>query len=169
MAHFYLYLANIVFVLTLSGLFVYLVGQFALQDGRGFLGLSLHAIGGPLAKAIFGLPFTNATPEAQHLIVLETGPDSALEVGQVLTLRAPITGIGRSSNNHIELNDPLVSRNHIALSYEREAWWIEDLDSQNGTFLYPNSGNSLQVRDKPEKFQVGDVLKIGHTRLRLQE
>jgi len=169
MAHFYLYLANIVFVLTLSGLFVYLVGQFALQDGRGFLGLSLHSIGGPLVKMIRTWLFANNVPEARHLIVLETVAGSGLEVGQLLTLRAPITGIGRSSHNDIALNDPLVSRNQVSLSFERDAWWVTDLQSQNGTFLYPQSGSSLQVRDKPEKFQVGDVLKIGHTRLRLQE
>lgn len=169
MAQFYLYLANILFVLTLSGLFVYLVGQFSLQDGRGFLGLSLHSIAGALAAKVPDAFFAGITPEAQHLIVLETVADSGLEVGQILTLRTPITGIGRSSHNSIALDDPLVSRNHIFLSYERDAWWVTDLQSQNGTFLYPQSGSSLQVQDRPEKFQAGDVLKIGHTRLRLQE
>lgn len=168
MGHFYLYLANILFVLTLIGLFVFLAGRHALHDGRGLLGQSLRSIGGAAVQRVLNLPTAALTPEARHLLVLEAAPESGFEVGHRFPLRVPITKIGRSSNNHIVLPDPLVSSTHAALAYEDGMWWIEDQHSRNGTVLYPVSGSSTEVQDKPAKFQLGDVLQIGDTRLRLE-
>lgn len=168
MAHFYLYLANILFVLTLIGLFAFLAGRQALHDGRGLLGQSLRSIGGAAAQKLLALPTAALIPEARHLVVLETVPEAGLEAGTRFPLHVPLTQIGRSPNNHLVLLDPLISSTHVALSYENGAWWIEDQQSRNGTILYPAAGSSTEVQDKPEKFHLGDVLKIGETRLRLE-
>ncbi|MBN2006439.1 MAG: FHA domain-containing protein [Anaerolineae bacterium] len=169
MAHFYLYLANILLVLTLLGLFIYLAGRVAYHDGLGLLGQSLHSIGGAVVPKLLALPSAAIVPGARHLIVLETSIETGMQAGHIFTLQSPITKIGRSARNHIVLNDPLVSSEHVAISYEGGVWLIEDQHSRNGTILYPSTGSSLQVKDKPEKFQSRDVLCIGNTRLRLQE
>lgn len=168
MAHFYLYLANIVFVLTLLGLFVYLAGRVALQDGRELFGQSLHSIGGAVLTQIFRLPGAPVTPTARHLVVLETAAGAGVEAGHRIPLRTPVTKIGRGSHNHVVLRDPRVSSDHLALSYESGAWVVEDLHSSNGTILYPRDGSSKEVQDKPESLQIGDVLELGDTRLRLE-
>lgn len=168
MAHFYLYLANIVFVLTLLGLFVYLAGRAAIQDGRGLLGQSLRSIGGAVIGKLLTLPRSVVAPHARHLLVLGTAPGAGIESGHIFLLQAPVTKIGRGSHNHIILHDPRISADHLALSYENGVWLVEDLNSRNGTILYPNDGSSKEVRDKPEILQIGDVLELGDTRLRLE-
>jgi len=168
MAHFYLYLANIVFVLTLLGLFVYLAGRVALQDGRGLLGQSLRSIGGAFLRTVIRWPVAAVTPHARHLVVLEVASGAGIEAGHKYPLQAPVTKIGRGAHNHITLRDPRVSSDHLMLSYEKGAWLVEDLHSSNGTILYPRDGSSKEVQDKPESLQIGDVLELGDTRLRLE-
>lgn len=168
MAHFYLYVANIVFVLTLLGLFIYLAGRVALQDGQGLLGQSLRSIGGALLERILKVHVTADTPRARHLVVLEVASNAGIEAGHKYPLQVPVTKIGRSTHNHITLPDSRVSGDHLALSYEKGAWLVEDLNSRNGTILHPSEGSSREVRDKPESLQIGDVLELGDTRLRLE-
>ena len=169
MANFYLYLSNILIVITVVGLFIFLAMQYAVRDGRGLMQQSLHSIGGALLARIIDLPTSAVVPEARHLIVQEIAQESTLKVGHVFPLRVPITGIGRGPHNHITLEDPMVSGTQAALSYENGAWWVEDQESRNGTFLYPRSGTAKRVRDRPERLDIGDVIQIGDTRLRLTE
>lgn len=167
MVHFYLYLANILFVISLGGLFIYLVMHLVVRDGRGLLRQSARSIGGALLGKLLELPSSSLVPEAQHLVVQEGAKESPLKAGHVFPLQVPITKIGRGEHNHIVLHDPQVSSIHVALSYEHGVWWAEDQDSRNGTFLYPASGSSRRVQDRPEKIGIGDVLQLGDTRLRL--
>lgn len=169
MANFYLYLANILFVITVAGLFIFLALQYAVRDGRGLMRQSLRSIGGALLAKIIDLPTSAIVPEARHLVVQEVAQESILKAGHVFPLRVPITKIGRGTHNHLTLEDPMVSGTHVALSYENDAWWIEDQESQNGTYLYPKSGTAKRVRDRPERLQIGDVIQIGDTRLRLAQ
>ena len=49
-----------------------------------------------------------------------------------------ITGatlIGRAEDCAIRIDDPLVSRNHLALYPEEGNWWIRDLESRNGSLV----------------------------------
>jgi hypothetical protein len=167
MAHFYLYVANIMFVLTLVALFTFLAVRMAARDGQELLGRSARSIGGGLVQGLLKAGAPQRLPEAYHLVVQETIEETGLEVGHIYPLQHAIVLIGRSDRNHIVLRDPLVSGTHAALSYERDSWWIEDRDSRNGTLLYPTEGSSKVVRDRPERVERGDVLQIGRTRLRL--
>ena len=92
----------------------------------------------------------------------QTAIDSRLlVVGQTLPLR-PITLLGRGSENTIILNDQSISVRHARLYQVEGVWWLEDLDSKNGTRL-----NELPV-SKPISLTHGDVIELGNNSLRLE-
>lgn len=70
--------------------------------------------------------------------------------------------IGRKIGNQIALKDGLVSSRHCQIVRRKGSWYVEDLNSTNGTFL-----NDKRVTRAP--FRPGDVLKLGRYRLRAGE
>jgi phosphoserine phosphatase RsbU/P len=60
--------------------------------------------------------------------------------------------IGRNVDNHLVLRDSRVSRNHARISYEEDAYFLEDLQSSHGTWLNGTRINrqALQNGDKIE-------------------
>jgi hypothetical protein len=72
-----------------------------------------------------------------------------------------ITTIGRDVNNSIVVDDPFASSDHAALTFRGRAWYVEDLESTNGTFL---NGQPVE-RVAPLGF--GDELQVGEVRFRL--
>jgi pSer/pThr/pTyr-binding forkhead associated (FHA) protein len=47
-----------------------------------------------------------------------------------------VLAIGRSPTNDLSLSlDPLVSANHARIVHEGSSFWLEDLDSRNGTYI----------------------------------
>jgi pSer/pThr/pTyr-binding forkhead associated (FHA) protein len=43
--------------------------------------------------------------------------------------------LGRDNGNNMVISDETVSAHHARLSYRHRQWWLEDLQSTNGTFL----------------------------------
>lgn len=74
----------------------------------------------------------------------------------------PVTSIGRASANTIVLEDDYVSNEHAMLMLRGRQWWLEDLNSRNGTLL-----NDVRL-DAPTVVSPGDVITIGNTRLKLE-
>tara|TARA_R110002073_G_scaffold279026_1_gene443144 strand:- start:431179 stop:433527 length:2349 start_codon:yes stop_codon:yes gene_type:complete len=70
-------------------------------------------------------------------------------------------GIGRSAANEIVLNDPTVSRLHANLTYENDAFWIEDLQSANKTYI-----NGRELKSKTQ-LKDSDVITISFYALNL--
>ncbi|MCI0388179.1 MAG: sigma 54-interacting transcriptional regulator [Acidobacteria bacterium] len=62
--------------------------------------------------------------------------------------------IGRDTANHIQLNDPMVSRRHCRIRLEVNSLKLRDEDSSNGTLV-----NDVPVRER--LLSNGDVIKIG--------
>lgn len=92
-----------------------------------------------------------------HLRVLAS--DSATAgVGTVFPL-LPMTRIGRAEYNTIVLEDAFVSAEHALLSRRENQWWLEDLNSRNGTLL-----NDLAVTESAV-VSAGDVITIGSVQL----
>jgi len=80
-------------------------------------------------------------------------------------------GIGRRDENDICLhNDTYVSRQHARLHLKNDAWWLEDLNSTNGTFI-ENPENFFD--DQPVKgfiqLQEERLFRVGRTWLRIQK
>ena len=71
------------------------------------------------------------------------------------------TTIGRSSENDIALNNNKISGTHCKLSIEKNEFFIEDLNSTNGTFL---NGNKISK----SKIKCGDELKLCSIKIKVE-
>jgi Nif-specific regulatory protein len=67
------------------------------------------------------------------------------------------TTIGRSSKNHITLNDDRCSRQHATVFYDQGSWIVRDTNSRNGTFV-----NEQLVEDQ-SPLSPGDQIRLGHS------
>jgi hypothetical protein len=79
------------------------------------------------------------------LYILE-GPNK----GQSFELKGETTYIGRSDENHIQMNDRFVSRKHLAILRRDGKFFLKDLKSENGTFVDGEpikSGKELEVKE----------------------
>lgn len=102
-------------------------------------------------------PFQRAQVPQQLLVT--AGPLAGSRMN--LNNQREIT-IGRADDSAFVLNDDYASGNHARLVSRDGEWFLEDLDSRNGTFL-----NGQRV-DAPEKLEPGMEIRIGRTTLRLQ-
>jgi two-component system cell cycle response regulator len=93
-------------------------------------------------------PPTRARDRA--VLVRVDGPSN----GQVFSLDAAELIIGRGPRANIRLGDEGVSRKHAALLRSRGHYFIQDLDSSNGTFL-----EGRRVKRAP--LMEGDLLQFG--------
>lgn len=85
--------------------------------------------------------------------------DSGENAGMVYPMRGDLVTIGRGPENTIQIVDSRISREHVRLRLRRNGWWIEDLNSKNGTLI--NSKALLE----PVRLAPGDVLHVGNARL----
>ncbi len=105
-----------------------------------------------------------AIPEAQRsygaIRVIAT-ESSNLTSGSAFPL-SPVMGIGRAASNSIVVEDDYVSNEHALLSLRGSQWWLEDLNSRNGTLL-----NDIAL-DSPVVVTAGDVVMVGNTQFKLE-
>jgi len=82
--------------------------------------------------------------------------------------RIPITSritVGRDADNTIELKDALASRHHAVIQKVKDDFFVEDLNSTNGTFV-----NAHPVPPgKYVRLHKADVILIGRTQLSLEQ
>ena len=95
-----------------------------------------------------------------HLRVLASESSTAAP-GTIFPL-LPVTRIGRSENNTIVLEDAFVSAEHALLARRDAQWWLEDLNSRNGTLL-----NDLPLGESTV-VSAGDVITIGSVQLKIE-
>ena len=89
----------------------------------------------------------------------------ALEEGPIRKTFYPLRGetwIGRSPDNAINLEDPIVSRHHARVSCQDGIWLVEDLGSANGIISEGNRVDKMVLTS-------GDVFQIGGTNFRFIE
>ena len=70
--------------------------------------------------------------------------------------------IGRSQSATLVLEDDFASGRHARLIKRGPDWFLEDLDSRNGTFI------GSQRIDQPEKLSAGVAVRIGQTLVRME-
>ena len=63
--------------------------------------------------------------------------------------------IGRSHKADIHLPDETVSSDHARVYYDRKRWWLEDLNSSNGTYL------NETFLDQPTVLADQDFIRVG--------
>ncbi len=98
--------------------------------------------------------------ELGRLVVLES-PSGDPTAGSAFGLDA-VTTLGRDVNNTVALEDDFVSASHAALTYRGRAWYLEDFDSTNGTFVNGHPVHGVVA------IAFGDQLQIGQVRMRLE-
>jgi hypothetical protein len=72
------------------------------------------------------------------------------------------TTVGRAPDNTIILDDEYTSNEHAMIVLIDDQWWLEDMNSSNGTLL-----NNLPI-NKPTVITSGDLITIGETQFRAQ-
>jgi hypothetical protein len=134
-----IWIVRIIFLLLLY-LFLFMIARSLLRDLR--------------AAA------NEPTAELGRLVVVAS-PSGEPTAGTTLPLDA-ITTLGRDVNNAIVVDDEFVSADHAVLTFRGRTWYVEDLDSTNGTFV---NGSPI---DGVEPVGYGDEIQLGQVRLRLE-
>lgn len=98
----------------------------ALRPGRGRSRARDTALAGGFATASMTLPASS-----EVFLYAERGPGS----GQLLPIALGTLVVGRSSSADLRLPHASISRRHARLQRRGERFFIEDLGSQNGTYL----------------------------------
>ena len=91
----------------------------------------------------------------------ETKPASYLMFNRKkIELVAKIT-IGRESDNDVVVDNKLASRHHAVIQKIKDAYFVKDTNSTNGTFV-----NGVKIpADKYVKLNPGDKISIGNMSL----
>jgi hypothetical protein len=125
----------------------------------GLLYLFLFAIARTLLRDLRAAA-REPTTELGRLIVVAS-PAGEPPPGSSLALDA-ITTLGRDVNNAIVVDDQFVSAEHAVLTFRGRTWYVEDLESTNGTFV-----NGARI-EGVAPLGYGDELQLGQVRLRLE-
>ena len=139
--------------LALIWFFVFLVVSAARRD----LGLGKNYRAAPV----------DAVPEATHIAPPPTRPSQLVitagaQAGAMMQLGDhPIT-IGRANDIEVSLQDDYASGRHARLFPQGSRWFLEDLNSTNGTFV---NGERL-TRATP--IEPGDDIRVGGTPMQLR-
>lgn len=90
------------------------------------------------------------------LEVLTSMDEAKLKVGSVIPMATAIT-LGRKENNTVVLNDRFVSSYHAKIYLKNREYYLEDLQSTNGTYVNENKieGNI--------RLNVNDIIGFGST------
>ena len=64
--------------------------------------------------------------------------------------------MGRESANDIVVEHPVVSRKHARIFYDAGGYWIQDLDSQNGTFI-----DKRRLGPQAHSLKSGERIQLG--------
>ena len=91
-------------------------------------------------------------------VTVEEGPDR--EESRVV--EADRVTVGTAEGNDLVLSDPTVSRYHLELQRTERGVHVRDLESTNGTFV----GGVMIERGLA---RAGSVIRIGHTKLRVED
>lgn len=98
--------------------------------------------------------------DASIKIAIEQGTRPGVEY----ELSRPLMTIGRLGGGaDIEIDDPEVSRLHCSVEVRREAIFLQDLRSKNGTFIDGERVFAAQL-DESSRFRIGStVLRVDRT------
>jgi diguanylate cyclase (GGDEF)-like protein len=111
-----------------------------------------HASNGyvPERKLVATTP--RSRPERPCLVLLQL---EGSQPGAVFSVRGPSALVGRKGNADVHLGDATVSWEHARLTVESDGIYLEDLSSQNGSFI-----NDRRIHERT-RLTDGDYLRFG--------
>jgi pSer/pThr/pTyr-binding forkhead associated (FHA) protein len=113
----------------------------------------------PVAPSGEPRPKGRAARKVPREVVVTEGPLR----GTTITLGQHSILIGRSPESTLVLSDDYASGRHARIFPQDGAWYVEDLESTNGTFV-----GQQRVAGSPGKHTVGSAQRIGTTVLELR-
>jgi pSer/pThr/pTyr-binding forkhead associated (FHA) protein len=116
-----------------------------------------------IARALLrdlGAASREPTTELGRLVVVAS-PAGEPAPGSTLALDA-ITTLGRDVNNAIVVDDQFASAQHAVLTFRGRSWYVQDLESTNGTFV------NGQPVEGAIPIGYGDEIQVGQVRFRLE-
>lgn len=78
--------------------------------------------------------------------------------GTEFPVKAPTITLGRSSESDFQVHDTLISRVHCRLTYEGGNWYVEDLNSTNGTWMVGQKVNKRVLLPLRTSVRVGNTI-----------
>ena len=138
----------------MTGIVVFILRLLLAGALYAFLGWSIYTIWQDLR-----IHSTLLSSKQIPIIKLET---TNKEEHLILELDLPEIIIGRDPNCEFSISDETISAKHAKLGYRQKQWWIEDLQSTNGTFL-----NEEEIKT-PTVVISGDELRCGQVELSIQ-
>jgi pSer/pThr/pTyr-binding forkhead associated (FHA) protein len=100
------------------------------------------------ASGIEGLDFVSA---AGTVLLIRSG---AGREGETIDLDVDVLTIGRSPHSDLFLDDVTVSRHHARVLRDEAGFWVEDLNSLNGTYVNRKRIEQQRLVDEDE-LQIG--------------
>ena len=83
-------------------------------------------------------------------------PEKSKESVQHFT--QPEIMLGRDTNCDLTVMDDALSAHHARITYHHGQWWLEDLNSTNGTYLNNEKLNTAAVVITGDEFRCGNTL-----------
>ncbi|MEN8171895.1 MAG: FHA domain-containing protein [Chloroflexota bacterium] len=125
---------------------------------RILLAVTLYAFLGTALWLLWrDLHHRQQTQKSHHVIPLSL----SIELGDTTRQQQFTTAeviIGRDPNCACVLDSNTVSAHHARLSYHHQQWWVEDLDSTNGTLLNDQVTSESVVLTPGDQLRCGDAL-----------
>ena len=104
------------------------------------------------------------SPIGKRLLKIKKSKDLSLHFeGKTFPIICQIT-IGRDKKSAIRIDDSFVSKEHALIQKIKDAYFIKDLNSTNGTYL----NEQLMEKDKYYKLKKFDKIRIGKTEIMIQ-
>ncbi|CCI83989.1 FHA domain-containing protein FhaB/FipA [Corynebacterium otitidis] len=144
-------------LLVLLWLFVFLAVRAMRRDSTKAVGSSGRSRSGrPSRKQPRAAAQRRGEPATRITIVEGPLAGSHMDISTIDELV-----LGRSEDCDFVLGDDYASSRHARVFRRGNHWFVEDLDSRNGTHL---SGARI---DQPERVDVGQDIRVGRTTVRL--
>ncbi len=136
----------------MSGIVVLIFRILLLAALYGFLGWAIYI----LWKDLHTTGDLISAP-AIPALTLEP-PDAEETLRQAFT--QPEVILGRSASTDYPIPDETVSSRPARLSYHHKQWWLEDLNSTNGTFLNDERVSVATVIVPGDELRIGNVVLL---------
>lgn len=104
---------------------------------------------------------SSARQVSGRLVIVEVDDSLSLDVGRAIVFQSLAT-IGRSPTATLVLPDTFASTEHARITRRHGQWWLDDLNSRNGTTV-----NGVQITGAVV-LSSNDIIGVGRVKLRFE-